>query len=267
MFFQELAQSPFYRNAFYFLIYAIIGWLMEVAYAAVNAGKFVNRGFLNGPYCPIYGFGFLVVKFALGKFEDNILILALGSFLFMSLLEFFVGWILEKIFHNRWWDYSGLPFNIGGYVCLKFSLAWTFCCLFVLKIFHPFVATVVGLIPGIVGFTVLVVAGVAMVVDSVATVQGVLRMNRTLRLLSEIALLIRQKTETLGKRFSKEVLALKRQYESLVSGRKILEQRHLRVFPGLRSIKYERILQEMQERLSQRIIRNRDTTDKRSRTG
>ena len=117
--------------AWIFLIYGFVGWCTEVIFAAVNSGKFVNRGFLNGPICPIYGFGILAVVRLLKPFGNNILLLFVGSVLITSGLEYITGFLLEKLFHQKWWDYSDVPFNIQGYIC---SLG---TCLHVHRRNHP----------------------------------------------------------------------------------------------------------------------------------
>ena len=99
----------FYFACFYFVIYAFLGWCCEVIFAALKTGKFVNRGFLNGPVCPVYGFGMLLVigmqVFLLGS-SDNIFTLFAGSFVLTSAIEFLTGFVLERVFHDKWWDYS-----------------------------------------------------------------------------------------------------------------------------------------------------------------
>lgn len=131
----------------YFFIYAVLGWCAEVIFAAVNTGKFVNRGFLNGPLCPMYGVGVAVIVFCLSPLEDNVWLTFLAAVVLTSGLEWITGFVLEKLFHQRWWDYSELPFNIGGYICLKFSLAWGLACLLILKVIHPGIAALVHHIP------------------------------------------------------------------------------------------------------------------------
>ena len=113
-----------YFLLFYFIIYAFLGWCTEVVYAALNTGKFVNRGFLNGPICPIYGFGIAAIVAFLAPVSNNPALLFAGSAIITSAIELITGWIMEKAFNTRWWDYSTMPFNIGGYICLKFSIAW-----------------------------------------------------------------------------------------------------------------------------------------------
>ena len=113
-----------YQTLAYFLIYSCLGWCLEVVYAAVTTGKLVNRGFLNGPVCPIYGFGMVIVLYALTPLVDNTLLLYLGGVILPSVLELVGGWALYKLYRTRWWDYSDYPFNIGGYICLEFCLLW-----------------------------------------------------------------------------------------------------------------------------------------------
>ena len=96
--------QTFYEVAWIFVIYAFIGWCTEVAYAATEKGVFINRGFLNGPYCPIYGCGVLIVVTVLTPLKNNLLVLFAGSFLLTSILEFLTGFLLEKIFKNKWCD-------------------------------------------------------------------------------------------------------------------------------------------------------------------
>lgn len=114
----------FYQMCWIFIIYAFVGWCCEVAFAAVKLGAFVNRGFLTGPVCPIYGFGMLIVATLLTPLAGNWLLLFLGAAILTSLLELVTGFVLEKFFHQKWWDYSGIRGNIGGYICPQFSLLW-----------------------------------------------------------------------------------------------------------------------------------------------
>ena len=139
--------NDFYGVAWIFIMYAFVGWCCEVIFAALCDGKFVNRGFLAGPVCPIYGFGVLIVVCVLNPIKDNIFVLFIGSVLLTSALEFAAGWALERFLHQKWWDYTDIPFNIKGYVCLKFSLLWGLACVFVVKLVHPTLFALVMKIP------------------------------------------------------------------------------------------------------------------------
>ena len=113
-----------YHTIWNFFFYGFVGWCAEVAFAAVRQGKFVNRGFLNGPICPIYGIGVSLIIALLNGYKENLVLLYLASAVLVTLLEWVTGFLLEKLFHHRWWDYSEMPFNIGGYVCPLFSMIW-----------------------------------------------------------------------------------------------------------------------------------------------
>ena len=128
-----------YQAVWIFLIYAFLGWCAEVAFAAVHKGIFINRGFLNGPVCPIYGVGMLVVVTLLWGLRSNLILLFLGSAGLTTALEYATGWILEKFFHDKWWDYSDKPFNVKGYICLEFTILWGLAAAFIVGAVHPFV--------------------------------------------------------------------------------------------------------------------------------
>ena len=113
--------------------------LLGCGFAAFKQHRFVNRGFLNGPICPIYGVGVTLVIACLEAFQSNLLLLYISSVILVTVLEGVTGWAMDKLFHNKWWDYSKLPFNIGGYVCLLFSLIWGVACVFIVYFVHPLI--------------------------------------------------------------------------------------------------------------------------------
>lgn len=138
----------------YFIVYSFIGWLMETIYASITQGKFVNRGFLIGPLTPIYGFGAILIllssKWVENVFYDyyiSILMTVLISTLLVTVLEFCTGYVLEKVFNTKWWDYSKNAFNIKGYICLKFSLLWGMLAFLLIEIVHPYIELIISIIP------------------------------------------------------------------------------------------------------------------------
>ena len=195
-----------YHLLWFFFVYAFLGWCAEVGYAATKTGKFVNRGFLNGPWCPVYGFGVVIVLGCLEPLSGNLPLLFLGSVALTSALEWLTGFALEKLFHQRWWDYSDEPFNLTGYICLRFSLMWGFACLFVVKLLHPTVVLAVGLLPRPLGWVLLAGLCAALGVDLAATVSAIARLNRRLVLLDELAGRIREASDDLGEDLADRVL-------------------------------------------------------------
>ena len=176
-----------YQVFAYFLIYSCLGWCLEVIYAAVTTGQLINRGFLNGPVCPIYGFGMVIVLFALTPLSHSLLLLYLGGVILPSALELVGGWALYKLYHTRWWDYSDYPFNIGGYICLEFSLLWGVGTLIVMKLVHPIIANAVALIPPLVGLILMFLLYVLYAADTIATAFAASDLARDLDALEKVA--------------------------------------------------------------------------------
>ena len=176
-----------YQVFAYFLIYSCLGWCLEVISAAVTTGNLINRGFLNGPVCPIYGFGMVIVLFALTPLSHSLLLLYLGGVILPSALELVGGWALYKLYHTRWWDYSDYPFNIGGYICLEFSLLWGVGTLIVMKLVHPIIADAVALIPPLVGLILMFLLYALYAADTIATAFAASDLARDLDALEKVA--------------------------------------------------------------------------------
>lgn len=193
----------------YFVIYSIMGWIAEVMYQAVHRGEIINRGFLNGPVCPIYGFGAIFIFTAYNLIEGmiggniNIYIdFAIGVFL-ATMLELFAGWALYHLFHARWWDYSDRRFQFHGYICLEFSLIWGFAATFVRELVQQGIERMVSHFPkGILGVILLCLIYSIYVADTVITVITVNNLNKRLH---EIDVLSKQLSdmEDMGRQLRK----------------------------------------------------------------
>lgn len=175
-----------YYSILYFFVYGFLGWCTEVIFAAFKQHRFVNRGFLNGPICPIYGVGVTLVIACLEAFQSNLLLLYISSVILVTVLEVVTGWAMDKLFHNKWWDYSKLPFNIGGYVCLLFSLIWGVACVFIVYFVHPLIHQVLSLIPHTAGIALIAILGIALLSDMIVTTSAIVKFNQYLELLKHI---------------------------------------------------------------------------------
>ncbi|GAA0799442.1 putative ABC transporter permease [Faecalicatena orotica] len=176
-----------YYMILYFFVYGFLGWCAEVGFAAVKEHKFVNRGFLNGPICPIYGVGVTIVIAFLTPYKDNLILLYISSVILVTLLEGVTGWAMDKIFHNKWWDYSKQPFNIGGYVCLIFSLVWGVACVAIMDLVHPLIHQALTFIPHTLGIVLMAVLGIAMFADLYVTASAIFKFNKRLASMEKIA--------------------------------------------------------------------------------
>ena len=199
-----------YYITWYFLIYAFIGWCTEVVYAAVCHGKFVNRGFLCGPLCPIYGFGAVIVVSCLTPVTENTAVLFIASALLTSILEFITGFVLERVFHAKWWDYSDVPFNIMGYVCLKFSLLWGVACVLLMRVLHPSIASVLEKIPYTYGVIILAVLCVLLACDVTVTVIALSSLRSRFVKIDRAQTALRRVSDKLGSGLSDEAILLKK---------------------------------------------------------
>jgi len=134
----------FFTWFLYFIIYSFIGWVVEVTFCFFTEKKLINRGFLIGPVCPIYGCGVLLIVLLIGNNTSDILSVFLKSILICSILEYSTSYLMEKIFDARWWDYSKKRFNINGRICLETMIPFGILGSGVILYLHPFISKLVG---------------------------------------------------------------------------------------------------------------------------
>lgn len=201
-----------YYILLYFFVYGFLGWCTEVGYAAVKEHKFVNRGFLNGPVCPIYGIGVTIVIAFLTPYKGNMIVLYLSSVILVTLLEGLTGWAMDKIFHNKWWDYSKQPLNIGGYVCLLFSLIWGAACVLIMDFIHPLIHNVLTLLPHTLGIILIAILGTATFADLYVTASAIFKFNKRLASMEKIAGELHEISDQIGEEiYEKVVFAMEKQ--------------------------------------------------------
>lgn len=167
-----------YQLLWIFFVYSFIGWCGEAAMAAVHRHKFVNRGFVSGPICPVYGAGAAAVAVFLPELKDQLFFLFLGGMIVTTFVEYLTGRILELIFHRKWWDYSDQRFNLDGYVCLKNSVVWGICSVLMICFFDPLLCRLLVLIPRLAGDILLWILGVLLVIDAVGSGVAVLGLKK-----------------------------------------------------------------------------------------
>lgn len=195
-----------YYFMLYFYVYGFIGWCTEVCYATVREKRFVNRGFLNGPICPVYGVGVGIVVFLLAFKDWSIVVLYVVSAVLVTIIEGITGYLMDKMFHHKWWDYSNQPLNIGGYVCLLFSLAWGVACVLIVRVIHPVIYKGIELIPVTLGSVLVVILGIALVADVCTTTAGIMKLNKKLEMMEKIAIELREISDLLGENLHENVM-------------------------------------------------------------
>lgn len=128
----------FIKYTLLFFFYSAAGWLLESIYCSIGEKKLVNRGFLTGPLCPIYGTAAIVLTVLIyNPFKDNALVVFLLGIIFCDIVEYITSYLMEKLFAARWWDYTYEFMNINGRICLKHSLYWGVISIVFVKVIHP----------------------------------------------------------------------------------------------------------------------------------
>ena len=125
-----------------FMTYSVLGWILEVIEQPLQRKKIVNRGFLVGPYCPIYGWGALAITITLKRYLEDPLALFIFAVIICSILEYATSYIMEKIFKARWWDYSNKKFNINGRICLETMIPFGLLGVLISYVSNPFFITI-----------------------------------------------------------------------------------------------------------------------------
>ena len=180
-----------------FISYSFMGWCCEVIYCSSIQKRLINRGFLKGPICPVYGFGGLLVMSVLEPFNQTWIPLFFLSMLITSILEYITSWILEKLFDTKWWDYSRYKFNIKGRVCLLNSTLFGLLGMLASHFVHPFLMKLILLIKE--PLVIYIASGLAIIltVDFIFTIRKLINFSTYLAKLEEFS-------DTLKTRFINE---------------------------------------------------------------
>lgn len=199
----------------YFLIYSFFGWILESVYKSIIQKKFVNSGFLVGPFCPIYGFGAIILYVFLDGLKENLVLVFLVGVIVFSVWECLVGFLLEKIFNTKYWDYSNEPFNYRGRICLKMSFTWGILGVIFTYILHPVISDLIQKIPidilkPILGFMVII-----LLIDSIVSAIRLKNIEIRLSKLKEIQENLNLKLIELKKLQGVKALSTKIQLDSL----------------------------------------------------
>ncbi len=201
-----------------FFSYAILGWCLEVLEKFRQYHRFINRGFLIGPYCPVYGCGGLLITLLLEKYIEDPFALFVFAILICSILEYLTSYVMEKVFHARWWDYSTKRFNLNGRVCLDFLFFFGLLGVLIMYVLNPFFFRIYRMIPMPALTSICSILLLLFIADSIVSLIILFRFRK------DIQLFDKDNTEELSAYVWKELLA------TMTWG----ERRLARAFPNLR---------------------------------
>ena len=179
----------------YLILYSFAGWILESVCKTVEQRKFVNSGFLNGPFCPIYGFGAIIMLLCLSFLKEKPILLFIAAFFILSIWEYLVGLFLEKVFKTKYWDYSHLKFNIQGRVCLKNSLFWGVLGVAFICCIHPFIDRYIKMIPINILLYIDIIIGIAILVDLVFSIIAITNFEIMVKKINELGDSIKEKVK------------------------------------------------------------------------
>lgn len=234
-----------FQTFYYFCFWSVFGWFLEVVVRSIETGGFENRGFLNGAFCPIYGFGVLGVIVLFRGLVDHEVLLFFASATVCTALEWLVGKLLLVAFNTRWWDYSHYRFSSPDkLISLGPTLLWGFGCVGMMKFAQPMVARAVDHIPVMPGIILIFFILAMLIVDVVDTVSEIRKLSYNLGKVKELATLFHNSSISVGEKVSDTTLNLKSKYEEQVVQynllvKEIKSSRLTRAFPNMEHLKYK----------------------------
>lgn len=198
-----------------FIIYSSLGWFMEVACKLIEKHKFINRGFLIGPYCPIYGWGCLLIIILLNKYLSDPIVLFVMSIVICSILEYMTSLVMEKFFKARWWDYSNRKFNINGRICLETMLPFGILGLIMMYFINPFIVDLLNIIP----ITILNV--LAIIIFIIFLIDNIISFN----IISNI--------KKVSNKYTDNTEEITKKVRDILSKKSLLNRRLINAFPNM----------------------------------
>lgn len=216
-----------------FISYSFLGWCMEVTCKFIQYKKFINRGFLIGPYCPIYGWGALAITILLKRYMEDPLVLFVMSTIICSIIEYLTSYFMEKKYHARWWDYSNKKFNINGRICLETLIPFGILGVAIMYGTNPILFKLYNQIPQLVINILTVILFIGFIVDNIISSNIISSIN------VEGNKLIKDNTEEITEKI-KQVLRQK----------SWLHRRLINAYPGLKDIKVK--IKKVEQKIDER---------------
>lgn len=217
--------NNFFHILIYFVIYSFLGWILESIVRTICERKIINTGFLIGPFCPIYGFGAIIMILFLDRFKNNIFLLFFISFIVLTLWEYIVGVLLEKLFHTKYWDYSNHKCNYKGRICLTNSIAWGILGVLFINYIHPFIMQILSYVDFIYVAIIISIIALILLIDAVISVIKIKNIKSTLEKIEEINEQIKQKLLELK---DKEKISANDNIQNLVDNLKMRRDRTIK---------------------------------------
>lgn len=219
-----------------FIVYSVIGWLMEVICKLIQDKKFIDRGFLIGPYCPIYGTGAILITFLLKKYTNDPITLFIMAILLCGTLEYLTSYFMEKIYHARWWDYSQTKFNINGRVCLNTIIPFGLLGMFIIYVSNPFLIRKIETLSEVTLNTLFWALLILYLIDNIVSAKVISYVGRT--------------TKQIGKSLD-NTEEITKKVKDILLGKSPLHRRLVNAYPKLQLLKVK--IKEKKEKIKRQV--------------
>ncbi|WP_168190087.1 putative ABC transporter permease [Caloramator sp. E03] len=247
--------KAYYYIFYSFIVYSFFGWIIEVIFHLYKDKKFINRGFLFGPVCPIYGVSAVFFIVFLSRF-NNIIFIFLGGAVLASAIEIVTGYLMEVMFNAKWWDYSNEKFNIKGYVCLKFSFIWGALAVFFIKFLNPLISKIVYYFIENFGESLYSFIFGGFIVDIVLTLNSLIAFRSFFKELQDILLEIKSNVDNLKENLAFDVKEKIEERIDNLNGLKErligrINKRHIylmKAYPHMKSKKFDLAIDDIKKR-------------------
>ncbi len=250
-------EYSFLEIIIYFITYSFLGWVMESIFRSISEKKIINTGFLKGPFCPIYGVGAIIMLLFLKRFSDNLAVLFIVSVVVLTIWEYLVGVLLEKLFHTKYWDYSKNKFNFQGRICLTNSIFWGILGVVFVKYIHPAIENLIEKIDVRILIFVYSILGIVILVDMITSIVKVKNIKVTLEKIEKLNNEIREKLKEENVQYIIEQLKYKRNKTILRLYKNVYRLK--KAFPAINTKEITEVLskkvelKEIKEEIKQRI--------------
>ncbi len=214
----------------FFFIYSFLGWCLEVICKLISEKKFINRGFLIGPICPIYGYGVLIMTLFFKRYLKEPFTLFILIIVSCSILEYLTSYFLEKIYHTRWWDYTYRRFNINGRICLETMIPFSILGILTMNYVNPIIFNLLNNLPKYIIYTFSLIFFFIYIIDNIISYKIIYNIQKLSKEIQEKQIIKKDDTERITKLVRKQI----------EKSMKLLDKRLIHAFPHLEMLKFKK---------------------------
>lgn len=214
----------------FFFVYSFLGWCLEVICKLITEKRFINRGILIGPICPIYGYGVLIMTLFFRKYLNDPITLFILIIVSCSILEYFTSYFLEKVYHTRWWDYSTKKFNINGRICLETMIPFGILGLLIMNYMNPIAFNLLNILPNYLIYILSTIFLITYIIDNIISCKIIYNIQKLSKEIQSKQIIKKDDTERITRLVRKQI----------EKSMKLLDRRLIHAFPHLEMLKFKK---------------------------